>query len=44
MELIISSLFLFIIFISFISFKRKAQQVAKEVLKEIINGPEGKCW
>ncbi|KAA0751526.1 hypothetical protein DN401_23160 [Bacillus sp. BF2-3] len=43
MELIISSLFLFIFFL-FLSLvlSGKAQQVAKEVLKEIINGPEGK--
>lgn len=43
MELIISSFVLVVIFfILSISLSGKGQRIAKEVLKELINGPEGK--
>ncbi|MGX5508377.1 hypothetical protein ACWKTL_29735 [Bacillus toyonensis] len=43
MELIIFSFVLVIIFfILSISLSGKGQRIAKEVLKELINGPEGK--
>jgi hypothetical protein len=42
MELIISSFVLVVIFfILSISLSGKGQRIAKEVLKELINGPEG---
>ena len=43
MELIISSFVLVVVFfILSISLSGKGQRIAKEVLKELINGPEGK--
>ncbi|EMN7731515.1 hypothetical protein WB980_004921 [Bacillus cereus] len=43
MELIISSFVLVVIFFIFsIVLSGKGQRIAKEVLKELINGPEGK--
>ncbi|WP_088346512.1 hypothetical protein [Bacillus cereus] len=43
MELIISSFVLVVIFfILSIVLSSKGQRIAKEVLKELINGPEGK--
>jgi hypothetical protein len=43
MELIVSSFVLVVIFfILSISLSGKGQRIAKEVLKELINGPEGK--
>ncbi|EJR81543.1 hypothetical protein [Bacillus cereus] len=43
MELIISSFVLVVIFfILSISLSGKGQRIAKKVLKELINGPEGK--
>ncbi|HDR4874849.1 TPA: hypothetical protein QCR24_005789 [Bacillus cereus] len=43
MELIVSSFVLVVIFfILSIVLSNKGQRIAKEVLKELINGPEGK--
>ncbi|PGV77972.1 hypothetical protein [Bacillus cereus] len=43
MELIVSSFILVVVFfILSISLSGKGQRIAKEVLKELINGPEGK--
>ncbi|MCU7756807.1 hypothetical protein PDQ36_30920 [Bacillus cereus] len=43
MELIVSSFVLVVVFfILSISLSGKGQRIAKEVLKELINGPEGK--
>ncbi|WP_263704168.1 hypothetical protein [Bacillus thuringiensis] len=43
MELIVSSFVLVVtFFILSISLSGKGQRIAKEVLKELINGPEGK--
>nr|WP_304522021.1 hypothetical protein [Bacillus toyonensis] len=43
MELIISSFVLVVIFLILsIVLSGKGQRIAKEVLKELINGPEGK--